>query len=103
MIGSVLKDLRLFMMFFSMFIAAFAVLLSIVIKLDTNSEKEDGPYAGMGPLQFLFQVFRSSIGDNQMDDFLKTDDSQFLAWFIWIAIMIVGNIILMNLSIAVVN
>ena len=38
-----------------------------------------------------------------MSDFLKTEDSQFLAWFIWIAIMIVGNIILMNLSIAVVN
>ena len=55
MLGSILKNLPLFMMFFSMFIAGFAVLLSIVIKIDTtDSGKEDDPYAGMGPLQFLF-------------------------------------------------
>ena len=48
-------------------------------------------------------AFRASIGDNEMNDFLETKDGKLLAWFIWLAIMIVGNMILMNFSIAVVN
>ena len=49
-------------------------------------------------------AFRASIGDNEMGDFLKTDNSsRSLAWFIWLVIMVVGNIIFMNFIIAVVN
>ena len=39
-----------------------------------------------------------------MGDFLKTENSsKSLAWFIWLVIMIVGNMIFMNFIIAVVN
>ena len=48
-------------------------------------------------------AFRASIGDNEMNDFLETKDGKLLAWVIWLAIMIVGNMILMNISIAIVN
>ena len=49
-------------------------------------------------------AFRASIGDNEMGDFLKTESSsKSLAWFIWLVIMIVGNMIFMNFIIAVVN
>jgi hypothetical protein len=49
-------------------------------------------------------AFRASIGDNEMGDFLKTENSsRSLAWFIWLVIMIVGNMIFMNFIIAVVN
>ena len=49
-------------------------------------------------------AFRGSIGDNEMGDFLKTENSsKSLAWFIWLVIMIVGNMIFMNFIIAVVN
>ena len=48
-------------------------------------------------------AFRASIGDNEIDDFLQTKENQSLAWFIWLFIMIVGNMIFMNFIIAVVN
>ena len=49
-------------------------------------------------------AFRASIGDNEMGDFLKTENSsKSLAWFIWLVIMIVGNMIFMNFIIAIIN
>ena len=47
-------------------------------------------------------AFRTSIGDNEMGDFLLSQE-KLLAWFIWLVIMIVGNMIFMNFIIAVVN
>ena len=47
-------------------------------------------------------AFRSSIGDNAMEDYAESDHKT-LIWIIWLLVMVVGNIIFMDFIIAVVN
>ena len=69
MFSSVFKDLRYFLMFFSMFIVTFALFLSVAID-DTHSI-----YSDTGPFTFFLMAFRSSIGDNDMESFLTNKES----------------------------
>ena len=88
MLFSVFIDLRYFLLFFALFNSMFACLLFIVF--DSNDSN------------FFIMAFRSSIGDNEMGDYLSSDQDE-LAWTIWFLIMIVGNIVFMIFIIAVVN
>lgn len=47
-------------------------------------------------------AFRTSTGDYTFDNYKATALKE-LAWVIWLAIMIIGNIVFMNFIIAVVN
>lgn len=88
MLCSVFIDLRYFLLFFALFNSMFACLLYIVFdNHDSN---------------FFIMAFRSSIGDNEMGDYLSSQQNE-LAWTIWLLIMIVGNMVMMNFIIAVVN
>ena len=57
MVTSVFKDLQNFMVFFSVFISTFAVLISVVF----NGHQED--YNNLGGIVFLLLAFRTSVGD----------------------------------------
>lgn len=92
MISSVFYDLRYFLLSFALFISTFTVFLSILLRNDS----------GMGIFDLFQMAFRSSIGDNEMDAYERTD-YQTLTWVVWLLIMVVGNIIFMNFIIAVVN
>lgn len=47
-------------------------------------------------------AFRSSVGDNAMEEYQVSTDKT-LVYLIWVLIMIVGNVVFMNFIIAVVN
>ena len=81
-----------------MCITTFAVLLKIL-----NNETQLETYDDTGLFAFFLMAFRTSIGDNEMGDFLINKNNKLLAWFIWLVIMILGNIIFMNFIIAVVS
>lgn len=88
-------------MFATLFITTFGILLCIVID---KTPGEDSTYVDTGRFfRFFLMAFRTSIGDFEMGSFLDTTEGQIIAWFIWIVIMIVGNMIFMNFIIAVVN
>ena len=97
MMSSVFVDLKQFLLFFAIFIAALAFSLSILI------DKDKLEYEGIGFFGYFAMVFRSSIGDNEMSDYIIKSDMQVFTWIIWLLLMVVGNIILMNFIIAVVN
>ena len=48
-------------------------------------------------------VFRTSIGDYNLDNYAANSEFKILTWIVWFFIMIVGNVIFMNFIIAVVN
>ena len=98
MLVAAFYDLKYFLAFFMIFIGTFAVFIYILTD-GTISES----YTGAGPFSFFIMAFRSSIGDNEMDDYLSNSDNFGLAWVMWLFIMIVGNMIFMNFIIAVVN
>lgn len=50
----------------------------------------------------MMMAFRTSTGDYTFDNYKATALKE-LAWVIWLAIMIIGNIVFMNFIIAVVN
>ena len=59
-------------------------------------------YEGIGWLSFLAIALRTSIGDNEMADYVGSNYKP-LAWVVWLIVVLVGNIIFMNFIIAVVN
>ncbi len=47
---------------------------------------------------------RTSLGDNEMDDYKDQKDVvSALTWFVWVIIMVVGNVVFMNFIVAVVS
>ena len=99
MISSVFNDLKYFLMFFSLFMITFAIMISILIEPENLKEFKD-----IGIFVYLEMAFRSSIGDNEMDDYTGAgNEHKTIIWIIWLLIMVVGNIIFMNFIIAVVN
>jgi Polycystin cation channel len=97
MVTSVFSDLRWFMLFFSVFISTFAVLINIVF----NAHQEMYDNIGAG-IMFFIIAFRTSVGDYSFDDF-PTADYYEIELVVWFFIMIVGNMVFMNFIIAVVN
>ena len=59
-------------------------------------------YEGASFFGYMMMAFRTSTGDYTFDNYKATALKE-LAWVIWLAIMIIGNIVFMNFIIAVVN
>jgi hypothetical protein len=47
-------------------------------------------------------AFRTSIGDYTFDNY-KASTMKEVTWIVWLALMIIGNVVFMNFIIAVVN
>jgi hypothetical protein len=58
-------------------------------------------YEDIGGVGFFAMVLRTNLGDHKIEPWKS--DFKVLSWFVWILIMLIGNIVLMNFIIAVVN
>lgn len=59
-------------------------------------------YDGAGYFSYLMMAFRTSIGDYTFDNYKATMMKE-VTWIVWLALMIIGNVVFMNFIIAVVN
>jgi hypothetical protein len=85
------------MAFFLMIILAFSLIIGILVGIDSDT------YDVLGPVAFYVMVFRTSLGDYNLDNYSKQSNYKELAWILWVLVMIIGNMIFMNFIIAVVN
>jgi hypothetical protein len=94
MIVTVFYDLRYFLLYFLILVSFFAVMISVILR-----DVQD--HDGIGALKYFVMTLRTSMGDNDIDQ--AYSEFKALFWIIWFAIMMVGNIVLMNFLIAVVS
>lgn len=59
-------------------------------------------YDGWGYFSYIVMAFRTSIGDYTFDNY-KATMMKAETWIVWLALMIIGNVVFMNFIIAVVN
>jgi hypothetical protein len=61
----VFNDMKFFLLFFGVFIFFFALFVTIIADQPTLEEA----YPGLGFFTYLIVVLRTSVGDNQMEDY----------------------------------
>jgi len=96
MLQDVFTDLSAFMAFFMMAVTIFSCLIQVLLP-ETRVN-----YEGTGPFSYLMMAFRTSIGDYTFDNYKATVMKE-VTWIVWLALMIIGNVVFMNFIIAVVN
>ncbi len=96
MLQDVFSDLRAFMGFFMMAVVIFSCLIQVLLP-ETKVN-----YDGWGYFSYIVMAFRTSIGDYTFDNYKATVMKQ-ETWIVWLALMIIGNVVFMNFIIAVVN
>lgn len=96
MLKDVFTNLSAFMVFFMMVVSIFSCLIQVLLP-ETKVN-----YEGTGPFSYLMMAFRTSIGDFTFDNYKATVMKE-ASWIVWLAIMIIGNVVFMNFIIAVVN
>ncbi len=96
MLIDVFSDLSAFMAFFMMAVAIFSCFLQVLLP-----ESKSG-YEGAGYFSYLMMAFRTSIGDFTFDNYKATVMKE-VTWIVWLALVIIGNVVFMNFIIAVVN
>ncbi len=96
MLGDVFTDLSAFLAFFMMAVAIFSCLIQVLLP-ETKVN-----YDGAGYFSYLMMAFRTSIGDYTFDNYKATAMKE-VTWIVWLALMIIGNVVFMNFIIAVVN
>jgi hypothetical protein len=96
MLGDVFTDLSAFLAFFMMAVAIFSCLIQVLLP-ETKVN-----YDGAGYFSYLMMAFRTSIGDYTFDNY-KASAMKEVTWIVWLALMIIGNVVFMNFIIAVVN
>jgi hypothetical protein len=96
MLLNVFYDLRFFLFFFGVVVVSFSLYLGILVNELTD-------YEGIGIFGYFAIALRTSLGDYDFDSFVKNSDYDILTWFVWLLMMIVGNVIFMNFIIAVVS
>ena len=95
MVQAVFYDLRLFLAYYIMVITTFSFLLMVIFD-DPNSDSE-----GLGTASFIIMSLRIVWGEGSFD--IEKSQYKFMAWIIYVLMMLCGNIVLMNFLIAVVN
>jgi hypothetical protein len=92
----VFSDLSAFLAFFMMAVAIFSCMIQVLLP-ETKVN-----YDGAGYFSYLMMAFRTSIGDYTFDNYKATMMKE-VTWIVWLALMIIGNVVFMNFIIAVVN
>jgi len=96
MIEAVLLDIRVFLIYYSIVMFTFSLLMGTLF----DSPNED--CEGLGTiLGFFMQSFRIVWGEGSFE--IKDTNYKAMAWFSYILIMLIGNIVFMNFLISVVN
>jgi signal transduction histidine kinase len=96
MLQDVFSDLSAFLAFFMMAVAIFSCMIQVLLP-ETKVN-----YDGAGYFSYLMMAFRTSIGDYTFDNYKATMMKE-VTWIVWLALMIIGNVVFMNFIIAVVN
>jgi hypothetical protein len=98
MIQAVFYDLRLFLAYYIMVIVTFGFILMVIFD-DPNSESGDGGLER--PFSFIIMSLRMVWGEGSLN--IEKSPYKFMAWMMYVLIMLCGNIVFMNFLIAVVN
>lgn len=99
----VISEIVPFILLFLLFIIAFAFCMMI---LDIHFEEDDpdNPYSGLGHLAYPLFIFRTSLGDIDVDVFKQlTPWSKYAAWIFWLIIVFCNLIVFLNFLIAVIS
>jgi hypothetical protein len=101
MIMQVMKDLRVFFLFFTILIAMFSLVFDVITINNNPDYREVGTIAGS-----LLSTLRLSLGDTDFnfleDDHLDSDQHQ-LFWVCWVVVVIFSALIFLNFIIAEVS
>ena len=98
MLRGVFLDLKFFLSFFAFVVITFSLILSVLMP---DASKE---YPGTMIFSYIVIAFRTSLGDFEIDDYRgETIQMKELVWFVWLMLMIIGNVIFMNFIVAVVS
>jgi hypothetical protein len=95
MVQGVFYDLRLFLAYYIMMITTFAVIFTVIF-YDPKSDSE-----GLGSFSFIIMSLRILWGEGSFD--IEKTQYKFMAWMIYVLLMLCGNIVFMNFLIAVVQ
>ncbi len=95
MIDSVFYDLRFFLCYYIMVMTTFAMIFNILFDQPVTDS------AGFGSLSYLLMSLRTVWGEGSFD--IEKTEFKIVAWISYILLMLVGNIVLLNFLIAVVN
>jgi hypothetical protein len=96
MLEDVFSKLSTFMGFFMMVVVIFSCLIQVLLPESKVN------YDGWGYFSYIVMAFRTSIGDYTFDNY-KATMMKAETWIVWLALMIIGNVVFMNFIIAVVN
>ena len=96
MLQDVFSKLSTFMGFFMMVVVIFSSLIQVLLPESKVN------YDGWGYFSYIVMAFRTSIGDYTFDNY-KATMMKAETWIVWLALMIIGNVVFMNFIIAVVN
>lgn len=96
MLQDVFSKLSTFMGFFMMVVVIFSCLIQVLLPESKVN------YDGWGYFSYIVMAFRTSIGDYTFDNY-KATMMKAETWIVWLALMIIGNVVFMNFIIAVVN
>jgi hypothetical protein len=97
-------DLRYFLAFFGFVILTFSLMLFVLVP------QAYGHYSTS--LSYFIIALRTSLGDNDMNDYSALEPEEEassaaavsgITWFVWVLIMVVGNVVFMNFIVAVVS
>eukprot|EP00353_Schmidingerella_taraikaensis_P012645 CAMPEP_0185586178 /NCGR_PEP_ID=MMETSP0434-20130131/42887_1 /TAXON_ID=626734 ORGANISM="Favella taraikaensis, Strain Fe Narragansett Bay" /NCGR_SAMPLE_ID=MMETSP0434 /ASSEMBLY_ACC=CAM_ASM_000379 /LENGTH=224 /DNA_ID=CAMNT_0028207093 /DNA_START=19 /DNA_END=693 /DNA_ORIENTATION=- len=72
--------------------------------LSFDSMGDENPYKDIGSLSYFFFLFRTSMGDFEVDQFKElTLPIQLTLWLFWTGLVFVNTIVFLNFLIAVIN
>jgi len=106
MIGQVITDLQVFMLFFAILIIMFSMIFDVIAKNPADEYKHVGYYFGN-----IFTTLRLSLGDFDFGILEEQDDPKLnlsprqhiLFWLTWVLMVIFSALIFLNFIIAEVS
>lgn len=92
--------------FLTLFLSLIFLFMFIVYALGLSFEsmEDDNPYKSIGTVGYFFFLFRTSMGDFDVDQFAELPLSlQVTLWAFWTVLVMVNTIVFLNFLIAVIN
>ena len=92
--------------FLTLFLSLIFLFMFIVYALGLSFEsmEDENPYKSIGTVGYFFFLFRTSMGDFDVDQFAELPLSlQVTLWAFWTVLVMVNTIVFLNFLIAVIN
>ena len=102
MLGEVARALFPFLLLFVGFIFVFALIM-VTLNVDL-SDLEGNPYEELQFLGYILFIFRTSLGDFEVDPFKNLPTtSRLIIWAFWLLVIFANTIVFLNFLIAVIS